>query len=234
MALSGSTDFTLVTNEIIDEAFDLCGIGSEGEAISADQYERARRSLNLILKAWGAQDRLWLRTEGSVTLVSSQANYALATLLSVKPGRVLSVRRKITANSVETPLMEWSRQEYYDQTNKATDSVPTAFYYDPQVSTGTLYVWPRPSTSTASTMTLAVTYLRRPQDFDSSSNDPDLPQEWLRALCYTLASELALKYGVAPDVRAEINARAVSHFEGIEGWDNEPASLYMSPDFSRC
>ena len=51
------------------------------------------RSLNLIVKTWGASEKLWTKTEGSVTLVASQADYALATLFSVKPMRVLSVRK---------------------------------------------------------------------------------------------------------------------------------------------
>ena len=45
MSTSGSVNFNLVTNDLIAEAFDICGIGSEGEAIAADMYSRARRSL---------------------------------------------------------------------------------------------------------------------------------------------------------------------------------------------
>ena len=233
MATSGSVDYGLVTNSIIDEAFDICGIGSEGESISADQYARAKRSLNIMVKAWAASDHLWLRTEASVTLVASQANYALATLFSEKPQRVLEVRRLVTASSIDTPLMEWSRDEYIEQTNKAATGVPVAFYYDPQLSTGTLYVWPTPSTATATDMTLKLTYLRRLEDFDGSANDPDLPQEWLQALTYGLAEQLALKYGVRPDVRGEIAQRAAMYRADMEAWDTEPASLFLQPDM-RC
>lgn len=234
MSTSSSTNFSLTTNQIIEESFDIAGVGSEGEAISADQYARARRSLNMIVKHWGGDERLWLKTEASVTLVASQATYALATLFSVKPMRVLSVRRRVTSGTIDTPLIELSRQEYFDLPNKNIDSVPTQFYYDPQRDTGTLYVWPRPSTATATDQTLQLTYLRKIEDFDNSNDDPDLPQEWLRALCYTLAGELALKYGVAADLRGEIAARASSYYEKISGWDIEPASIYIQPDLSRC
>lgn len=233
MPTSGSSDFTLETNPLIDEAFDICGIGSEGEAISDDQYVRAKRSLNLIVKAWGAHERLWLKTEDNVTLVADQAVYALATLLSTKPMRVLSVRRRVTTGAIDTPLSELSREEYFDLPNKTGSGVPVQFYYDPQRDTGALYLWPAPDTTTASAMTLKLTYLRKIEDFDGSADAPDLPQEWLRALAYTLASELALKYGVAPDIRAEISARASSYLDQIEGWDNEPASIFLQPDF-RC
>lgn len=234
MSTSGDTTFNLTTNQIVDEAFDICGIGSEGEAVSADQYSRARRSLNLIIKTWGAQERLWTRTEASVTLVASQATYALATLFSEKPLRVLSVRRRVTSGSIDTPMIEWSRQEYFDQPNKTIDSVPTAFYFDPQTTTGTLYVWPRPSTATASAQTLQVTYMRKMDDFDASDNDADLPQEWLQALSYALAAELALKYGVSPDIRSEINARAGALYGALSGFDNEPTSVFIQPDSRWC
>lgn len=233
MTTSGSTNYSLVTNTIIDEAYDICGVGSEGEEISADQYARARRSLNLMIKAWGASDHLWQRTTASVTLVASQATYALATLFSVKPMRVLEVRRQVSSGSTDTPLTEWSRDEYFAQPNKTLDSTPVAFYYDPQLTTGTLYVWPRPDSTTASDMTLQVTYLRRIEDFDSSNDDPDLPQEWLEALCYGLADRLAIKYVSNPIRRQEINQRAAFHRAAIESWDTEPASLFLQPDM-RC
>lgn len=233
MSTSGSTDYGLVTNTIIEEACSICGISSEGESISAYTYADARRSLNLMVKAWQASDHLWLRTEATVTLVASQAEYALATLFSVKPMRVMSVRRKITSGGYETPLTEWSRQQYFDQPNKATDSVPTAFYYDPQRATGTLYIWPRASAATASAQTLQVTYARRIEDFDNSNDDPDLPQEWLLALSYGLAEQLALKYGIRADLRQEITARAAEYKARIEAWDTEPASMFLMPD-ERC
>jgi hypothetical protein len=230
VSTSGSTDFNLVTNELIDEAFDLCGIGSEGEAVSADMYERARRSANLLIKTWGAAEHLWTRTERSVALLASTASYAL----TPKPMRVLSVRRKVTSGGIETPLYEMSRQEYFDTPNKTSEGTPTAFYYDPQTTAGTLYLWPRPSTVVAAAQTLQLTYLRRMDDFDASSDDADLPQEWLQALCYALAAELALKYGVAPDVRAEIGGRANALYAALKGWDNEPASMYLQPDHRWC
>jgi hypothetical protein len=231
MTTSGSTDFGLVTNTIIEEAFDVCGVGSEGEAISADQYERARRSLNLMVKAWSAEEHLWLRTEASVTLVASQASYALATLFSQKPMRVLSVRRRVTSGSLDTPLLELSRQDYDAISSKTVAAVPTSFYFDPQRATGTLYVWPTASTATAAAQTLLVTYLRRIEDFDGSNNDPDLPQEWLEAVTSGSptgwrSSTSATRACATTSACAPPMARAA-----IESWDTEPGSVFLQPDW---
>lgn len=227
MTTSGSTDFTLALNGIVDEAFDLCGVGSEGEPISADQYARAKRSLNLIIKTLGTSEHLWARTSKSVTLVEGQTSYTL----TPKPLRVIEARRKVTASGIETPLMEWARSTYTEQPAKGTKSIPTAFYYDAQETTGALYVWPTASASTASTMTVELTYLRRLEDFDDSNDSADMPQEWLQTLSYALAAELALKYGVNPAIRAAIEQRAMSLKAQLQAFDTEPASLFLQPDY---
>lgn len=226
MTTSGTITFGLVLNELIEEAFNIAGMGSEGEAITADMYARGKRSLNLLVKALSAHDHLWLRTSQSVALAAGTASYAL----SPRPKRIIDVRRKVTATGIETPLTEWSRTQYDEMPNKVVQSIPTAYYYDPQLNAGNLYVWPTASSATASTTTLQVTYLRTVEDFVDSGNSADLPQEWHLALSYLLAEQLALKYGVAPDIRQEIAARAQTYKADIESFDTEPASLFMQPD----
>lgn len=230
MTTSASSDFALVTNELIEEAYSLIGVASEGTGISAYQYAQGRRSLNLIAKDWAAKERLWTRTEGTKALVAATASYAL----TPKPLRVLSVRRRTTASGTDLPLRMLSRQDYYDLPNKTSAGAPNCFYYDPQRASGTLYVWPVPATADASAYSLIYTYLRTLEDFDGSSDDPDLPQEWLRALSYTLAAELALKHGRPPEMRAEINARAAAHVAEMEGWDNETTAIFLVPDERWC
>ena len=226
MPTSNSIDYQLTTNQLIEEAYDICGVGSEGEGISADQYARGKRSLNTMVKAWSASDHLWLRTDGSKVLVAATSSYAL----TPKPLRILDARRKDTSN-IETPMREWSRAEYLDMPNKTSTGVPVNFYYDPQRDTGTMYVWPTPGATEASEYTVEFTYLRRMDDFDGTADAPDLPQEWLEALTFGLAERLALKYVTRPDLRAEISARAVAYKAELNAWDTEPASLFMQPEY---
>jgi hypothetical protein len=227
MTTSGSVDYAMTALQIMDEAFDLCSVGSEGESINADMYARAFRSLNLIVKTWGTHEHLWLRTAMSVPLVASQAAYSL----SPKPMRVVEARRKVTASGIETPLMEWAQRTYLEQPNKSVASIPTAFYYDPQRDSGTLYVWPTASAATAASMTLELTYLRRIEDFDATGDSPDLPQEWLQALTYALAAELAVKYcATNPALISRIEQRAAALFAQLDSFDTEPASLFLQPE----
>lgn len=230
MTTSGSVDFNLTANEIIEKAFHVLGVGQEGEDLSARQYEDGRMSLNLMFKTWGTSQHLWLRTERSVTLVAGQTSYTL----TPKPMRVEEVRRHVTVGGIETPLMEWARQQYIEQPNKTVASIPTAFYYDPQSTSGTLYVWPTASTTTAAAMTLNLTYLRRIEDMDTSNNDADLPQEWLEAIVWNLAESLMTEYPVNdPSVGARVERRAAWLFSNLQSFDTEPASLFLQPETLR-
>ena len=227
MTTSGSIDFNLTATQIISKAFSILGVAAEGESLSTRQYDDGLASLNLLIKTWGARPHLWTMTERSVALVEGQAAYTL----TPKPMRVIEARRKVTSSGFETPLSEWSRDEYMAQPNKEAESIPVAFYYNPQTTSGTLYIWPTPSSATAADMTVKLTYLRRMDDMDSASNDADLPQEWLQPLVWNLANDLEPEYPVNdPRLAAKIEQRARQLLADLSSWDDEPASLFIQPD----
>jgi len=69
------------------------------------------------------------------------------------------------------------------------------------------------------------------EDFDSLTNNPDLPQEWLNALAWGLAEELALEYEIPADRHARIAAKAGRLRAALADWDNEDVSILIQPDF---
>jgi hypothetical protein len=231
MTTSGSISYNLNANQLIDKAFHILGKASEGESMTARMYEDGRSSLNLLIKTWGTRDRLFTRTERSVTLVANTAAY----VLTPKPGRVLSVRRRYTYGShvSDIPLYEMSREEYFSQPTKTTSpSTPTSWYYDPQTTTGTLYVWPAPATAVVSANTLQVTYTRRIEDMVTSADDLDMPQEWIQAVVWNLANDLETEYPVNDTRLAlKIERRAAQLLAELESWDTEPSSIFMQPEY---
>lgn len=228
MTVSAISDYRLTANELVDEAFDLIGVGSEGESITADMYRRAKRSLNLMILSWNAQEDLWRHSQVSLPLVSATAAYIIAP----KPMRITSARRKNIVGGNETPMTAWSRQEYLDQPNKLTSpSTPVNYYYDPQRDTGTLYLWPAPSTQVAPLITIELDVLRQMFVMDTTQDTLDFPQEWQETVVMNLAKRLKLKYPVNDStVNAEIDAQADALFAKLKGWDNEPTSIYLQPD----
>jgi hypothetical protein len=230
MTTSGTTTFSFNAVEVITKAFHRLGKASEGEALSARMYDDGKSSLNLLLKAICAEEHLWTKTETTVTLTSETAAY----VLTPKPLRVLSVRRR--QSGIDVPMNEMARQDYFNQPTKTTSpSTPNSFYYDPQTTTGTLYVWPAPSTASATLYTLYLTVLRRIEDVISSNDDIDAPQEWQQGLIWLLANDLETEYPVNDSRLAQkIEKQADFWWAKAKAWDNEPASIFIQPDYQWC
>lgn len=226
MAVSGVTDFNLVLNEIVEQAFHKLGKAAEGEAMTPRMYSDGKNALNLLIKTWGAMPHLWTETEGTLALVANQAQYTI----SPKPMRITSMRRR--QNGIDTPMDPMARSDYFDQPNKTVSaSIPTSFYYDPQQATGVLYLWPAPSAQTTTQFTINYTYMRRMDDMISSTDSADLPQEWLEALVWNLANRLETEYPINNPTRAaKVERIAASLFANLKAFDNEPTSIFLQPD----
>lgn len=228
MPTSGSSDFSLNARNVVYEAMTLIGVRSEGApAVEAYDAQEALRALNLMLKSWSVKLHQWLQTEGTITPLASTAAY----LLTPKAYKVASIRSRIASNDL--PLIAMSREQYYDLPTKAQTGRPLQFFYDPQQATGTVYLWPTPDASFAASGALRYTYSRQIQDLDSLDDDLDVPQEWLEALCYSLADRLAIKYpAVGAQARADIKERAAVLYQGLSDFDQEDVSLFFQPDMS--
>jgi hypothetical protein len=105
MATSGSTDFNIDTAEIIEEAFERCGL----ELRTGYDARTARRSLNLMLADWANKGiNLWRIKEVTQTLAqlsstSSIAEYPIGTITAtVGASTNLSVGETITGGTSET------------------------------------------------------------------------------------------------------------------------------------
>ncbi|MCR5876932.1 hypothetical protein [Phenylobacterium sp. J367] len=234
MATSGSVDFTRTVRQIATAALILIGARALGEDPDAEEMDKALEQLNLMVKTWGADPapKLWLKTEAAVTLVASTASYTSSPVTLMR--KVLSARRRIGSGTSQNdlPLEIYSRDEYEELPNKLSTGSPLGAYFDPQRATRTLYVWPVPDATIAASTTLRVTYLRVIEDLDALENDFDLPQEWLEVLQYGLAARLALPFRMHltdPTGYAEIKARAGDLYAQLSSWDEEEASVFLSP-----
>lgn len=147
-----------------------------------------------------------------------------------QPLRVVSSRRLILSNRIETPLLTMSRIDYREMPNKATPGTITSFFYDPQLISGFFWVWPAPSD--VSNIVL-FTFYRRIQDFVDGMNTPDLPQEWTNALTWNLAKELGPEYDVPlPKYTNMILPRAAETLDMVQGFDREPEPTYFGVAFT--
>jgi len=146
-----------------------------------------------------------------------------------RPNRITDMRRrhaKGSSDDLDTPVtLMLGRRDYFMLPNKSNTGVPVQAYYDPQTTTGKLYVWPAPDTVDDH---LRFTYSRPLQDFDGLADDPDFPTEWIKALVYNLAVDIAPKFGLRPF--PEVIAQATNTREALLGWDREMEPIQFEPE----
>jgi hypothetical protein len=127
------------------------------------------------------------------------------------------------ADGKDRPLSIKSRDEYMLLSDKTSTGPANIVYYDPQMTNGKLYVQP----ACSDVQEYIVFSCRIPiEDFDSQSNDPDFPQEWLLPLANDLAVLIAPKYG--RQLSPEFIATAREMLKDVSDFDREQASVFFS------
>lgn len=223
MATSASTDFSMTARDLCTTALRLIGVVAANREPRDAQAASAMQHLTLMLKTWGTIERLWLIEEASKALVQGQAAYSLPLAR-----RVISVRRR--AAGIDTPLCSASREEYNNLPTKSAQGYPNTWFFDPQRTTRTLYLWLTPDAWNAANATLEYTYARVIDDVDSLNDEADVPQEWLDALTYGLAKRLGPLFGVAADVNyQEVKAEAERLYAALTADSQETEPTYFQP-----
>ena len=226
MTTSNVITYEPTTTEFIQWAFNILGVAQEGEALTALMYQNGLRALSGLIQTLSAYPHLFTATEGTVTLVADQPSY----VVSPRALRVLECRYR--QNGIDVPMGQFSRQEYFDQPNKTVSpSIPVNFYFDPQVASGTLYLWPCPSATFVADFTVHYTYFRFIDIQTDTSQTLDIPQQWAEVIAFNLAKRLASQYPVNdPNLLKLVLLQADETLARLQMWDNEPASLFMQID----
>jgi len=165
-------------------------------------------------------DTVTLTTALTGASAADKVVYAYTTKI-IRPLRVVDARRKDTS---DVPIEVVTRNEYYELPNKSDSGLVNQVYYDPQLTTGALNIWPVGSTVTDK---IEIDLMLPIEDFDSSNIDPDFPQEWLRALKWNLASDLGPEYGLDLRRQSYIDKRASKMLEDVSDFDSEGGSVYF-------
>lgn len=168
-------------------------------------------------------------TTGLISAAASGKSVFTFTTFIERPLRVLSSRRSDVSEESEIEVVQFSRDEYFNQPNKTTTGVVVNYYYSPQLTLGRYYVWP---TAQSADDFIRFTYERTIEDFDTNADNPDFPIEWAETLIWNLAARLAVDYNVPPAKQQLITATATTLLENLLGFDEEPSSLNIQPEFN--
>mgnify|MGYP003142466497 CR=1 FL=1 len=217
MATSGSRDFNLDVAEIIEEAYERCGL----EVRTGYDARTARRSLNLMFADWANRGlNLWTVKQGSQALTAGTATYTFdATYTDLLE---VVVRRSGT----DFELDRMSRSEYLNLPNKTTQGRPSQYYYNRQ-TVPEITLWATPDSSSD---TLVYYYVQRIEDADALVNTTDAPFRFLPCMVAGLAYYTAMKK--APERVQLLKAVYEEEFQRAADEDEDRVPLKLQPSIS--
>ena len=217
MATSNSRDFDLDVGELIEEAYERCGL----EMRTGYDAKTARRSLNLMFADWANRGlNLWTVTQETKSITSGTATYTLSS-------EFVDLLEVVLRNSSNTDftLSQMSRNEYLTIPNKASTGQPSQYFFDRQ-TTPTITLWSTPDAS----YTLVYYYVRRIQDADSLINNADAPFRFLPCMAAGLAYYIAIKR--APDRIQILKSIYEEEFQRAASEDESSTPLKLTPNIS--
>ena len=214
MTTSGTRDFNLDVAEIIEEAYERCGL----EVRTGYDARTARRSLNLMLAEWANRGlNLWTVAEGMFTVTQGDASYVLAA--DVIDILDVVVRRSGTDFEVD----RISRTEYFTLPNKTTQGRSSQYFLDRTI-TPTMYLWATPDNSTDQ---IRYYYVRRMQDANSLTNTNDIPFRFLPCMVAGLSYYISMKR--SPERTGLLKAVYDEEFQRAADEDIDRVPLKLQP-----
>jgi hypothetical protein len=217
MPTSGITSYAPVTDDILTEAYERCGLSPA--TLNADVARSARRSLQLMLLDWANRSvQLWRVERQATATISGQATYA------TPDGTVDVLEVILSVDDADYVLAPQGRDQWAALSRKSTMGRPTQYWAERRRDAVVLHLWPVPD----DTYRLAVNRFRLPEDVGSLSQSADVPVMWSEALAAGLASRLAMKY--KPDRFQMLKALAEEAFTNATGEDRERVPLTILPD----
>ena len=219
MAVSGTYNFNLDIDEVIQEAIEMIG----GEQTLGHEPASARRSINLMLKDW--QNRgvlLWSTSVSSVTVAASTANYSLSS------STIDALEVVLNRDSTDIQLQRITPEQYLLIPNKTQTGRPSQYSIRRERDNPVMSVWPLPDNATD---VLKMEIISELQDVNKSAiQNADLPKRFLPCLTCGLAYYMSMKRPLVPENRImmlkanyeELLMRAMEE-------DRERASMFIRP-----
>tara|TARA_R110000751_G_scaffold52663_4_gene114697 strand:- start:1114 stop:1809 length:696 start_codon:yes stop_codon:yes gene_type:complete len=189
MATSGTTTFDLSIEEIIQEAYERCGMTTT----SGYSLRSARTSLNLLFAEWANRGiHLWKVSLHENQLVSGQAEYSVSAGVSDVLEAFVSTTGAgaNTVNTQDVSLTKIDRSAYSALPNKIAVGQPSQYYVARQ-EVPKIYLYQAPDLNTYTYLKYYV--IKRIQDAGIYTNDSDVVFRFLPCMVAGLAYYLAMK-----------------------------------------
>jgi len=215
MATSGTTDFNLDTEELIQESFERIG----KQIRTGYDLKSARRSLNLLLSEWANRGvHIWKVKNHTQNLVANTTTYTA-------PSDANDVLEAVFRNgTTDTTLNKISRAEYQALPNKSSTGTPSQYYVKRNLSNVEISLYQTPGTTDTQ---INYNYIARIEDAGSYTNTPDAPWRFLPALTSGLSYYLAMKF--MPQRTQEMKLYYEDELQRALIEDSQSSSIHIVP-----
>ena len=220
MATSGTTAFNLTIDDIVEEAYERCGLQTN----SGYDLKKARTSLNILFSEWGNRGiHLWKTELQEVALVSGTSTYTTPTSTNDVLEAYISTGSG-SGDYTDISLTKIDRSTYAALPNKGSTGTPSQYYVDRQLTpTITLYQTPDASTYTY----LKYYTLNRIEDAGAYGNNADLPFRFIPCMISGLAFYLSLKY--TPQKTEALKLYYEDELKRALDEDGQRTSVFITP-----
>ena len=230
MTTTGTTAFNLSVLDLIEEAYERCGV----EVRSGYDLRTARRSLNLLSIEWANRGiNLWTVEQGSISLTQGTISYNLPVDTIDLLDHV--VRTGTGSNQTDINISRISVDTYSTIPNKNAQGRPIQVWINRQsgattptgVANPTINVWPSPDQNNF--YTFVYWRLRRIQDAGNGDNTQDIPFRFLPCMVAGLAYHLSMKIPEALPRAQMLKGVYEELWQQAADEDREKASLRIAP-----
>jgi len=217
MSTSGTRNFDLSITEIIEEAYERCGL----EVRTGYDAETARRSLNLMFADWSNRGvNLWTVRSATQALTQGTSAYTL------NKHTVDILQIVLNRDGTDYEMDQISRANYATIPNKTTQGRPSQYYFDRKISP-IINVWATPENSTD---TLTYYYIQQMEDADYLYNNVEAPLRFYPCMVAGLAYYMAMKR--APDRLQILKSVYEEEFARASDMDQDFLDLALRPSGS--
>ena len=216
MTTTGSTAFNLDMNDLIEEAFERCGL----EVRSGYDFRTARRSLNLLTIEWANRGiNLWTVEQGQIVMNTQQALYALP----IDTIDILDASTRTNngsqSNQIDINLSRISEPTYMTIPNKNTTGRPIQMWVNRQ---------------SGGTSNIAQTTLVGGIDADDTTitlaNAANLPtQGFVNIGSETIAYQNIVGNQILNAWRGQNGTTAAAHLTGVDVFNNQLPCINVWP-----
>ena len=218
MATSGTTTFDLSIDDLIEEAFERCGM----RPTSGYQLTSARRSLNLLFLDWANRGlNLWTLEPATYALTAGTNEISLdASVVNVLEAVIRQANQGI---NTDVYIERISREDWLNVPDKTTQARPAQFYVQ-RTNIPKVFFYPAADQN----YTFVYYRIRRIEDAGAYTNTADVNFRFLPCLTSGLAYYLSLKF--AADRVSALKTIYEEDFLRAAIEDRDTASVQFVPD----